>query len=168
VIILVYSTITNPRFEMVSLNQQRKNSFMSDLKFSSLHFAVDWVHACVISGFIRIVDKTCAVLGYHAASSVNALPTFRDNVSVPYSRGKNGFSSWTSWPLKTGPIGCPETSVQNYHSTLRNIPEERRSQVLHYSDSWPCFFEIPFGQFWDIFSVRPRLLFVNSSLFHQW
>jgi hypothetical protein len=29
-----------------------------------------------------------------------------------------------------GPIGCPETSVQNYHSTLRNIAEERRSQDL--------------------------------------
>jgi hypothetical protein len=25
-----------------------------------------------------------------------------------------------------GPIGGPETSVQNYRSTLRNIPEERR------------------------------------------
>jgi hypothetical protein len=24
-----------------------------------------------------------------------------------------------------GPIGCPETSVTNYQSTLRNIPEER-------------------------------------------
>jgi hypothetical protein len=23
-------------------------------------------------------------------------------------------------------IGCPETSVKDYHSTLRNIPEERR------------------------------------------
>jgi len=28
-----------------------------------------------------------------------------------------------------GPIGCPETSVTNYHSTLRNIPEERRSHT---------------------------------------
>jgi hypothetical protein len=27
-----------------------------------------------------------------------------------------------------GQIRCPETSVMNYHSTLRNIPEERRSQ----------------------------------------
>ena len=27
------------------------------------------------------------------------------------------------------PIGYPETSVQNYHSTLRNIPEERRSHL---------------------------------------
>jgi hypothetical protein len=27
-----------------------------------------------------------------------------------------------------GMISCPETSVQNYHSTLRNIPEERRKR----------------------------------------
>jgi hypothetical protein len=27
-----------------------------------------------------------------------------------------------SWPLKTEPIGCPETSVRNYHYTLRNNP----------------------------------------------
>jgi hypothetical protein len=26
-----------------------------------------------------------------------------------------------------GPIRCPETSVNNYHTTPRNIPEERRS-----------------------------------------
>ena len=26
-----------------------------------------------------------------------------------------------------GPIGCPETSVQDYHSTLRDITEERIS-----------------------------------------
>jgi hypothetical protein len=26
-----------------------------------------------------------------------------------------------------GPTGCPEKSVRNYHCTLRNIPEERRS-----------------------------------------
>jgi hypothetical protein len=30
-----------------------------------------------------------------------------------------------------GPIGCPETSVKNYHSTLRNIPEQRRSHQHH-------------------------------------
>jgi hypothetical protein len=30
--------------------------------------------------------------------------------------------------LKMGPIGCPETSVKKYHYTLRNLPEERRSQ----------------------------------------
>ena len=25
-----------------------------------------------------------------------------------------------------GPTGCPETSVRNYHCSLRNSPEERR------------------------------------------
>jgi len=34
-----------------------------------------------------------------------------------------------TWPLKMGPIGCPEKSVINPHSILRNIPEERRSHT---------------------------------------
>jgi hypothetical protein len=40
------------------------------------------------------------------------------------------FSSWIFWPLKTGPIGCPETSARNYHDTLRSISEERKSRLL--------------------------------------
>ena len=35
-----------------------------------------------------------------------------------------------SWPLKTGPICCPETSVRNHHHSLRNSPEERSSNLL--------------------------------------
>jgi hypothetical protein len=76
---------------------------------------------CVISGFRRAVDKICVLLGYYTALSGSSLRMF----SVPFLRVK--ISSWTSWPLKMGPISCPETSVNNYHSTLRNIPEERRS-----------------------------------------
>jgi len=34
----------------------------------------------------------------------------------------------TSWPLKIAPISCPEMLVWNYHSTPRNVPEERRPQ----------------------------------------
>jgi hypothetical protein len=34
--------------------------------------------------------------------------------------------SWTSRALKIGPTRCPETTVKDYHSTLRNIPKERR------------------------------------------
>jgi len=33
----------------------------------------------------------------------------------------------TYWPPKVGVMGCPETPIQNYQSTLRKIPEERRS-----------------------------------------
>jgi hypothetical protein len=36
----------------------------------------------------------------------------------------------TSLPLKMGPIGCPETSVWNYHSTLDNIPEDRIAHIV--------------------------------------
>ena len=36
---------------------------------------------------------------------------------------------WAAGPLKMGPIGCPETSVNKYQSTLRNVAEERRSHV---------------------------------------
>ena len=28
-----------------------------------------------------------------------------------------------------GPVDYPETSVRNYHSALRNIPEERSSRI---------------------------------------
>ena len=38
-------------------------------------------------------------------------------------------SFWTAWPLMMGPIGCPEKSIWNYHSTLRKIPKERWSHL---------------------------------------
>ena len=33
-------------------------------------------------------------------------------------------------PLKMGSIGCPETSVRNYHHSLRNIPEQRTPRLF--------------------------------------
>jgi hypothetical protein len=42
----------------------------------------------MISGFRSDVDEICALLGYYAATSGNPLPTFRDNVSVPFSMFK--------------------------------------------------------------------------------
>jgi hypothetical protein len=62
----------------------------------------------------------------YAAPSGNPLPTFRDNVSVPFegSRIPRFFYSWTSWPLKMGSIRCPETSVKDYHLTLCNSPQK--------------------------------------------
>ena len=38
--------------------------------------------------------------------------------------------SWSVWPLKMEPKGCPETSVTNCWSTLRNITEELISRFL--------------------------------------
>ena len=64
-------------------------------------------------------QRNCALLGCYAASSGNFLPTFRDNLTVP-----------SSWPLKMGSIVCAETSVRNYHYSLRKNPEERSSHLL--------------------------------------
>jgi hypothetical protein len=37
-----------------------------------------------------------------------------------------------------GPIRCPETSVNNYHTMPCNYPEDRRFQCdIFYSESWP-------------------------------
>jgi hypothetical protein len=47
-----------------------------------------------------------------------------------YRPNLQGSFSWAAWPLKRGPIGCPETSARNYRSTLPKIPKERRS---HYT-----------------------------------
>jgi hypothetical protein len=64
---------------------------------------------------------------------------FGTTYRFPYSRVKKSKNSnfltrnprtWTtSWRFKMGPIGCPETSVQNYHSTLRNIAQESRAHL---------------------------------------
>jgi len=32
-------------------------------------------------------------------------------------------------PWRWDPVGCPETSVTNHQSTLRNIPEDRLSKT---------------------------------------
>ena len=63
----------------------------------------------------------------NTAQSGKSVPTFRYNLSVPYLTKKSR-AFWTACLLNMGQYVCPETSVRNSHSTLRNIPEERRSQ----------------------------------------
>jgi hypothetical protein len=84
-----------------------------------------WRYLHRTSGFRRDVDEISTLLGYYAAPTGNPLPTFRDNVSVPSSRISKSKKKRTSWLLEAGLIRCPETLVY-YHSTLRNIPQERR------------------------------------------
>jgi len=63
--------------------------------------------------------------GCYAAYIDCYLATFRDNLSVPPSSVKQ----FDLDCLKVGQTGCPETSANNWQSTLRNIPEERGSHV---------------------------------------
>jgi len=79
----------------------------------------------VISGFRRDIDEICTLFRYYETNSGNSIAAFRDNISVPSSKGREV----SSWPLKMGPICCPGTPVRNYHSTLRNIGEQGRYKV---------------------------------------
>jgi len=127
-------------------------------KHCSYNFATEKL-LCLISGFRREVAENCALLGYYAASSGHFLPTFRDSLLQGSRIQKKASSAarirgrvWTvksvssigttgfvlrSWTVRMGPIGCPETSVRNYHCWLRSNPEERISQkeLLIYSPS---------------------------------
>jgi hypothetical protein len=76
---------------------------------------------CVISGFRRDIARIYALTGYYAAYSGDSLAKFRDNLSVPLSRVYKSILSRIYRRLKMGPNVCPETSVRNYHCTLRNI-----------------------------------------------
>jgi hypothetical protein len=80
---------------------------------------------CVISRFRRHVDEIYFLLGYYAAPTGNSIPTFRDILWAPCSRNKKSKKK-NFLILEDGTIGCAETSVQNYRSTLRNAPEEHR------------------------------------------
>ena len=54
---------------------------------------------CEISGYRRCVVEAVAPLGFYAALVDSSLPIVRNSVFVPSS----------------GPIGCPETSVNDYY-----------------------------------------------------
>ena len=54
--------------------------------------------------------------------------------------------------MKVGPIGCPETSVRNYHYTLRNSPEESLSLLLRGESLTTCILTclVAYSSVWDI------------------
>jgi hypothetical protein len=58
------------------------------------------------------------------------LPTFRDNLSIPYPGVKKPRRIALTVKMTLGPIRLPETSVSNYQSTLRKMSKQRRSQGI--------------------------------------
>jgi hypothetical protein len=71
-----------------------------------------FLELCVISQTRREVVENCTILDYYAASNGNFLQTFRDNLSVQSSVFKNPKERILDYlTLRTGMVGCPETSV---------------------------------------------------------
>jgi hypothetical protein len=65
------------------------------------------------------MENTTAGVGYTPNSSAFLL-----SLSVSL------FDFLDSCAFKMGPIGCPETTLRNYHFSLRNNSEERNSHLV--------------------------------------
>ena len=81
----------------------------------------------LISGLRSEVAGNCGLLGSYAASSGNFLLILWDNLSVSSPAVGNPKEAILlgSRPLKMRPTVCLETSLRNYHYSLRNNTEER-------------------------------------------
>jgi hypothetical protein len=84
--------------------------------------------------------KHCALLRYYGACSDNSLPTFRHNLSVPYSKAKSLRVSriqnlFDTLPLNIGPIDCPETSEGV--TTTRCVIVQKSSFLIYFPlEAW--------------------------------
>jgi hypothetical protein len=97
------------------------NQILHFLPYSSSHFVHFSVLICLAVTPVRIsfiMERLSSKLHWHHTTE-----TFHQPLSFLHKLrfGTTGFLL-DSWPLNMGPIGCPETSVRNYHYSLRNNP----------------------------------------------
>jgi hypothetical protein len=57
---------------------------------------------------------------------------FRQGVVEDFALLRCYSLSWPVWPINVGLMDCPETSANDYQHTLRNIPGQRKPQVIIY------------------------------------
>jgi len=86
---------------------------------------------------------------------------------------------WVIRPPKRGPISCPETSVRNYHYSLRNNPKERSSHLrsggslksrkvrCYYTVCIPCWFRMNIKFALNHFNSTTVNTIDASFVFHQ-
>jgi hypothetical protein len=87
--------------------------------YNLLCLVVQQGRATLRSALVRDITQDIVVLLYRLFGT-----TYRSHLQ--------GFLFFLdSIPLKMEPIVCPDTSVHNYHYTLRHFPEERRSQLIN-------------------------------------
>jgi hypothetical protein len=92
--------------------------FTSYHRSCPLKFIVEHFFRMHDSSFRRNVNEICALLGFYATQMV-----------IPYQRFATTYASPID-PSRWDPIACPETSVRNYQSTLREVPQECKSNFF--------------------------------------
>jgi hypothetical protein len=102
----------------------------------------------VITGFHRSVLETFAPRNCYKSLTGTYLPTSWNNQSASSSRVKQSmvYSTCIESTLKMEPISCTETSVTTYQSRVRNIPEQRGSDVIVIRTVAECMEECTSGQ----------------------
>jgi hypothetical protein len=97
----------------------------------------------VISHFRRDVSDDALFLNVTQCWLAAKLPTFRDSLSVPYSRFRLSTKRQSRKNfVKKRQTGCPETLATNYTSTPRNIPAVRRTHRHCTLVTQPCSLRI--------------------------
>jgi hypothetical protein len=94
----------------------------SEVTSSTSHVTGRQRHACLLEVHFHLYTKEL-VLPSRIKESHFLLTWRNDYVAI----GPSAKVLLLDMPLKMGPKSCPETSVNDYHSTLRYAPEEHRS-----------------------------------------
>jgi hypothetical protein len=106
----------------------------------------------VISGSRRRVNETFVFWGV-----MQCILAVNTDVS-----GQRIGSSWTALPLKMGPMGYSKTTVTNYQSRMRKIPEERRYRAIHEQARHPT--EIEFYGLSNLISLLTSFKFFKARV----
>ena len=71
------------------------------------------------------VEENCALLGCYSASIGNSLPTFRDNLSVPYSGVTSGIGITTTYCV----IAQKSTVVSIINHCTQSDNKQRKTEI---------------------------------------
>jgi hypothetical protein len=94
---------------------------MSDTVPNIQHFILR-----VNSGFSHEVDENLALLGYYIASSDDLLPTFRDDLSVPFSGVMSGIGITTNSRV----TAQKSTLVNVMHHCIQSDNKQGKTKLL--------------------------------------
>jgi hypothetical protein len=85
--------------------------------------------------FLTITTKTDYRLPPRCKCNMISFFNFKQHkIEIPYRRFGTNYQShlqgfWTACPLRVGPVVCHGRSVRNYHSALRKMSKQCRSQL---------------------------------------
>jgi hypothetical protein len=94
------------------------------IELATFRFVTQCLNHCATAGHII---RTEGKISLNTVIVIINMSILMRIINVTFNQNLRSF--WNSGLLKMWPIGCPEMSVRNYHSTLFNIIEKCRPQL---------------------------------------